>query len=83
MRDERKQIEAISGKEDFLVFLNDLIANRRENPEEWENTTIEYYLEAMASWIEDFSTSKYNDIDWENVDYVTMAKILYMGKIYE
>ena len=56
--------------------------NAKEKPDEWENKTITDYLGQMASWMDDASIS--NDIiDWDNVDYKTLAKILYMGKIYE
>lgn len=76
-------IEKVSDKKSFLVFMKKLVEDYKEHTLEWENTSIAEYLEAMISWIEDYSSSEFNDIDWDNVDYVTMAKILYMGKIYE
>lgn len=82
MENPIEQIENISNMEDFLKFLLDLSEDAKERPEEWENTTITDYLGQMASWIDDMSP--FNDVvDWENVDYKTFAKILYMGKIYE
>lgn len=83
MHDIISQIEQISDKEEFLSFLEKLILDYRENSQEWENTTIDLYLEAMQMWIEDYSAAETNDIDWNNINYSTMAKILYMGKIYE
>ena len=83
MHDFKKQIEGILSKEEFLAFLQMLIDDFRRNPSEWENTTIDLYLEAILSWVEDYSSSDWNDIDWNNISYSTMAKILYMGKIYE
>ena len=68
--------------EQFISFVNELSADAKDNPDEWENTTIADYLEQMASWIEDAYVI-YDDIDWEKIDYKTFAKILYMGKIYE
>ena len=76
-------IEKISDKKSFLLFLEKLITDYKENNSEWENQSVDEYLDAMMSWIEDYSTSEFNDIDWESIDYSTMAKILYMGKIYE
>ena len=78
-----EQIEKISDKKSFLLFLEKLITDYRENNSEWENQSVDEYLDAMVSWIDDYSTSEFNDIDWESIDYSTMAKILYMGKIYE
>lgn len=77
------KIEEISCKEDFLSFLAQLTADFRASPQEWENRTVDQYLEAVQSWVEDFSTSEYNDIDWSRVEYSIMARILYMGKLYE
>ena len=77
------QIEGISDKDELLCFIQRLIDDFRNNPHEWENKSIDEYLEGMLSWIEDFSDSEFNDIKWNNFDYSTMAKILYMGKIYE
>lgn len=83
MENIHKQIEKIKSKDDFLAFLNQLSKNFRENPDEWENKTAGEYIRAMASWIEDYSACPNNDIDWDSLDYKTLAKILYMGKIYE
>ena len=79
----KEQIEKISDKESFLAFLNELIFDFRKNPKEWENSTIDLYLEAMLSWVEDYSSCEYNHIDWNHIDYSAIAMILYMGKIYE
>ncbi|WP_294618601.1 hypothetical protein [uncultured Bacteroides sp.] len=63
--------------------MDELNSSFLTNSEEWENRTIGEFLNAMQSWIEDYSSSEFNDIDWGQVDYSLLAKILYMGKIYE
>lgn len=78
-----KRIEEISSKKAFLAFLDELNSSFLTNSEEWENRTIDEFLNAMQSWIEDYSSSEFNDIDWGKVDYSLLARILYMGKIYE
>ena len=83
MDDIVAKIGEISCKEDFLSFLAQLAADFQASPQEWENRTVDQYLEAVQSWVEDFSTSEYNDIDWSRVEYSIMARILYMGKLYE
>ena len=83
MDDIAEKIEEISCKEEFLSFLAQLAADFRASPQEWENRTVDQYLEAVQSWVEDFSTSEYNDVDWSRVEYSIMARILYMGKLYE
>ena len=60
-----------------------LINDYRENSQEWERDSIDEYLDAMIAWVNDFSKCQYNDIDWNKIDYSVIARILYMGKIYE
>ena len=78
-----EQIENIQSKNDFIQFVRKLTSDFEEHQEEWANTTISDFLERMASWIEDYSESPANDIAWEEPDFQTFAKMLYMGKIYE
>ena len=83
MHDMDQYIEKDTDKETFLHFMKMLIDDFRENPQEWKQGSIDGYLDAMMAWIDDFSKSPNNDIDWENIDYSIIARILYMGKIYE
>ena len=43
----------LQSKQDFMKFLKSLIDHYRKNSSEWENTTLEDFLSAMISWIED------------------------------
>ena len=82
MENPVEQIENITNIDDFLCFLTQLSMNAKEHPEEWANQSINDYLGQIASWIDD--EYPFNDvIEWDKVDYKTLAKILYMGKIYE
>ncbi len=76
-------INKISSKSDFMSFLGGLAENFRDRPNEWQEMTVDGFLEACASWIMDFSECPQNDIDWNGIDYRTFAKILFMGKYYE
>lgn len=82
MENPIEQINNIASMDDFLTFVVQLAMDAKEHPEEWENTTITDYLGQMASWVDDYAMFD-NTIDWEKIDYKTLAKILYMGKIYE
>lgn len=77
-----EQMSNIANMDDFLNFVIQLAMDAKDHPEEWANTTITDYLGQMASWVDDCYVFE-NTIDWEKVDYKTIAKILYMGKIYE
>ncbi len=76
-------INRISSKSDFMSFLGGLAENFRDKPNEWQELTVDGFLEACASWIMDFSECPQNDINWDGIDYKTFAKILCMGKYYE
>lgn len=76
-------IAAITTKEDFLHFLNCLQNDFAKHPEDWQNGSISDFLEAAASWMQDYSVCNADDIDWNKPDYRMFAKMLYMGKIYE
>lgn len=78
-----EQINSIQDKNDFISFVRKLSFDFNEHNEEWETTSIPDFLEQMASWIEDYSESPANDIEWDKPDFQMFAKILYMGKIYE
>lgn len=78
-----EQINRIKNKEDFIQFIKDLSSDYKEHSEQWANTTISDFLLQAASWIEDYSVCPVNDIIWEKVDFQILAKILYMGKLYE
>ena len=83
MQDMYQYIEKVTDKETFLRFMKMLIDDFRKNPQEWEQGSIDGYLDAMMTWIDDFSKCPNNDVNWESIDYSIIARILYMGKIYE
>lgn len=80
-----KEIAKVHSKEDFIKFINHLIKDFKENQSEWENKTVESYLEGISSWIEDMEgyyennkIEKPKDINWN-----FFANVLYAAKIYE
>ena len=83
MNDWDRCIDSVTDKESLLQFMKMLINDYRENSQEWERDSIDEYLDAMIAWVNDFSKCQYNDIDWNKIDYSVIARILYMGKIYE
>ena len=82
MNNPIEQINNINGKQAFLDFVARLVKDAKEKPEEWANSTISDYLNQLAGCVDDYSAVD-STVDWENFDYKTLAKILYMGKLYE
>ncbi|SDD43839.1 DUF7660 family protein [Niabella drilacis] len=80
-----KKVENLNTKEDFIAFLELLIQDLRNNPNEWENKSLESYLEAAASWTEDMDGYYQNNnlpIP-QNVNWKVFANILVAAKMYE
>lgn len=72
-----EQLENIKTQEDFIAFLIELQKDFKENKEDWENWTIDDYLESIAACIKD---NKWNP---EALDWKFLAKIFLGGKSYE
>ena len=78
-----EQIESISNKEQLIKVIYELAEDAKEKTFEWENTTISEYLESIAGWIEDTDEKSLYPVEWDKKDLKLLAKMLYMGKIYE
>lgn len=75
----------VRSKADFLAFLEALQASLKDNPDQWENPTLERYLEALAAWVDASDNSYRNrgepvptDINWR-----FMAEAFLAGQMYE
>jgi hypothetical protein len=80
-----KKMENLNSQEDFLGFLELLIQDLRNNPDEWENKSLESYLEAASSWTKDMHGYYQNNnlpIP-QNVNWKVFANILIAAKMYE
>ena len=85
MKDFANNIGMLKSKEDFINFIEMLLYDLKSNSKEWENITLESYLEAMASWIKDMDGYYQNNnlpIP-KNVEWNVFANILIGAKMYE
>jgi len=80
-----RDIDGIKSKAEFLEFLEELQHDLQYNRPDWENPTLEGFLEAMAAWIEDSDNyhritgrGKPMDGDWQ-----FLANVLAAARIYE
>ncbi|WII36042.1 DUF7660 family protein [Paenibacillus thiaminolyticus] len=75
-------VDEVTDEKSFLHFMNELRKDRINHKEEWENESIEAFLEAANEWgltsIDGLSYYNKPDNPWKRC-----AHILYMGKIYE
>jgi hypothetical protein len=72
-----QKVEAVKTKEDIIKFIMYLREDLHEKKSEWENPTLEAFLESMEAWISDNENLPLNP-SWK-----TFADILYASKIYE
>lgn len=72
-----ENIESIHTVDDFVAFLKAMENDYKMNKGEWKNISLDDYFESISAWIVD--TQHCDD----KLDFSAMAKMLYMGKIYE
>lgn len=93
MTDLEDKLDRVTDRETFLEFVRALAADRAEmakdeakypyggQPDGWESSTIESYLEAAVAWAvdsRDLPTGLPSTPSWQ-----AFATFLYCGKIYE
>jgi hypothetical protein len=80
-----EMINEIRSKEDLLKFLSALRKDLVTNKEDWENPTLDMYLEAMEAWIKamDYCYINTNQSIPEQPTWKVFADILYAARIYE
>ena len=78
---------AVTDSKTLVEFLNLLAEDFRKNQnneQEWCNGTVDEFLEAIAGWINDNADPPSKDpINWDPQKAAEVAKIFYIGKIYE
>lgn len=80
-----QQANSIKTKEDFIHFVKLLAQKFNEEPEKWENKTVDSYLEALANWTEDMD-GYYQNIQMpipENINWKVFADMLIAASMYE
>lgn len=86
-RDELfKKAEQCKTRADFIEFVVALIGDLRQNPEDWENDTLENYLEALYGYSMDIDGYYKNfdiDVDADVASWRVFAEILVSATLYE
>lgn len=85
MMELKEQVARVNSKGDLVELIKALCHDLQGRPQEWENDTLERYLWALASWIEDSDGFYKNqnrpvpvDPSWKNI-----AEMLIAAKMYE
>jgi len=83
--DLESALNDISDKDSFADFLLALRENLMLDCSDWENPTLDRFLEAMEAWVramESYSENT-NDNEVKKPGWKTFAKILLASKYYE
>lgn len=75
-------INDIKSVDELVEFLYSLANDYRNNENEWENGSIDGFIDAVAAYIND-SAKSLDKIDWNDLNLSKIARLFYMGKIYE
>ena len=80
-----EQVKSVETRDDFVVFMQNLLRDWRQHPERWENASLEAYLEAIAAWVQDMDGYHCTrgepmpaHLTWKN-----LCEILLAARIYE
>ena len=61
-----------------LQTLRELRQDLERSPDQWENPTLERYLEAAGAWLHDWQNKHDEPLTWELV-----AKLFLAARVYE
>jgi hypothetical protein len=82
--DLRDQLDAVRTREDLAGFVLALREDLRSHPNEWENDTLDRFLEAFAAWCVDLVGYFHNrgenvpeQPDWNLVGHMLIAASTY------
>lgn len=80
-----EMVVGIKTREEFADFICGLKGDLELNQDEWENPTLERFLEAMEAWVRAirFYAENSGDEGALNPSWQTFAKILLASKAYE
>ena len=80
-----KDVAKIVSKEDLSDFIEALRDNFLQSSSEWENPTVDRFLDAMAAWIRSMDDYYRNAGESPPVapTWRTIAEILSAAKVYE
>jgi hypothetical protein len=77
--------ESVNSKSDFVQFVEGLCADLAENPDEWENPTLDRFLDAIAAWAaasDNYYRNTAHPVS-DNVSWRFFAEVLAAARSYE
>ena len=80
-----KQVERINSRHDLIAFIEALRDDLLQHPGDWENRTLERFLEALAAWSTDMDGYFQNRGEQvpSQPSWRLLGEMLNAAKIYE
>ena len=81
-----KSTEKIRTRQDFIIFLNELLADFQTNKNNWENQDLESFLEALSRYAEGrdgFYANTNQDVDADKASWKVIADMFMGARIIE
>ncbi|EEL50767.1 MULTISPECIES: DUF7660 family protein [Bacillus cereus group] len=72
-----EKCDDVRTKEDLIAFIKSLKVDLDKNKDEWENLSLEMYLDAIEAWMTDTNTLS------DKPNWNSFAQILLSGRFYE
>jgi len=82
-------LDTVRDKESFIAFLGTFIADHEKNGANWENRTLNSFLQGMHGWLEDMDLDDFykrierTDVTRIQMNWRVFADVLMAAKIYE
>jgi hypothetical protein len=73
----------IRSREDFVAFARALSADLHDNPETWENGSLERFLEALAAWAATLDGGRLSKSAPQQPDWKIIGDMLLAAKVSE
>lgn len=72
-----ENIERIRTVDDFVAFFDAMKNDYKTNKSKWQNISLDDFFESVSAWIVDTQLCE------DKLNFSVIAKMLYMGKVYE
>lgn len=79
-----EQVKQLKTREEFVAFVYAMVQDWREQRAQWENSSLDAYLEALAAWVQDMEGYYGNrgkpvpqQFTWENLGEILLAASVY------
>lgn len=83
--DLKKKVDTVTSRDDFAAFVDALRNDLNMHPDDWENPTLDRFLEALSAWVRDSEGYyKGNNLPApESPSWKNFAEMMLAAKYYE